>query len=505
MTTSTDCVDFPALTGRQEPHAHSEFDGYDDLGEKAIRLARKVGRRSMPWQVRTLFAILRTGLDGLWTHADVVLIVPRQNGKTLIMVLRIMFGLFVLHERIVYTAQRWKTAEDAYNRLWGIIRVRPSLLKRVVRHTLSQGNGYIELTSGGKVLFCTRSADAGRGLDEVDLIIYDEAYNLTEAETSALNPTQLASRNPQTIYTSSPVNADIHPNGHVLAGLRKQGHAFAPGLLFLEWLAPADMARGLESTWQYANPSYGVIQNAAKVRKLMRTATTAAGRKSFDVEVLGRGDYPVAAEDIPALIAPAIWSAMTNRTPTLVGSIALSADMTPDRKLLAIAAAQWTAEGRIHIEIGYYGPPTPQIVGYFRTLVARYDPCCLVIDRQSPAMSFVDDLLNEGIEATTTTTAEYAAGCGGFYDDSLAEQLGHTGDPDLAEEINGATKRILPGGGWAWDRLGANPIAMVVAGTGARWGLVKFGTRTRPKQQLAVERRAVSARSETADLATASF
>jgi phage terminase large subunit-like protein len=204
MTISTAYSDWPSLTGRQEPHAISEFDGSGELGEKALTLAGRVGRRSMPWQVRLLFAILRVEPGGLWTHSDVVIICPRQNGKTLIVMLRILFGLFVLNERIIYTAQRWKTAEDVYKRLWTIIRIRRSLLRRVTRHTLSQGNGEIELVSGGKVLFCTRSADAGRGFDEVDLIVYDEAYNLTEADTSALNPTQMASRNPQTIYTSTP-------------------------------------------------------------------------------------------------------------------------------------------------------------------------------------------------------------------------------------------------------------------------------------------------------------
>ena len=506
--TSPVCEEFPTLTGRQEPHFISEFDGDDTAGNKAVNLAGRVGRRSFPWQIRSLIAILRLTFDGMWTHADVVLIVPRQNGKTLIIVLRVLYGLFVLNERVVYTAQRWKSAEDAHNRLWEIIRRRRSLLGRVVRHTSAQGNAYIELESGGKVLFCTRSADAGRGLDEVDLIVYDEAYNLTEAETAALNPTQLASRNPQTIYASSPVNKDEHPNGYVLAGLRRQGLAYAEALLFIEYMAPEDMPRDAEETWKYANPSYGVIQTAVKVRKLLRTATTAAGRKGFDVEILGRGDYPVPLEELPPLISDEKWSATTNPAAVLVGPRAMSVDMTPDRAIVSITVAQWTTDERIHIDLGYNGPHGPKTVPRIVGAVGRIDPCVLVIDTQSPAASLKGPLEAAGLEVVLTSTAQMAQATGDFYDKAMAEELNTTGDPVIAEAIRGAVKRDLPGGGWAWDRAKAtNDISPVVSGTLSGWGLVNYGANTAPVQSI-VHPRSTSTRQlrgETADLAVVGF
>ena len=47
----------------------------------------------------------------------------------------------------------------------------------------------IDLANGARVVFTTRSANAGRGLERTDLIIYDEAYDLTEADMAALSPT----------------------------------------------------------------------------------------------------------------------------------------------------------------------------------------------------------------------------------------------------------------------------------------------------------------------------
>jgi hypothetical protein len=95
----------------------------------------------------------------------------------------------------------------------------------------------------------------------------------------------LASRNPQTIYLSSAVNQEIHVNGRVLASIRHRAlEAIRAGkrhigLYFAEHAAPPppddiDDAerRGIREdpeTWRLANPSYGVIQTEAKVRKLL--------------------------------------------------------------------------------------------------------------------------------------------------------------------------------------------------------------------------------------------
>ncbi|WP_378735505.1 hypothetical protein [Nocardia brasiliensis] len=481
MTTSPISDEFPTLTGRQEPHYSSEFDGSDVRGNSALKLAGRVGRRSFPWQVHSLLAILRTTPEGRWTHPDVVLIVPRQNGKTLIIVLRVLYGLFVRHERIVYTAQRWKTAEDAYKRLWAIIRVRKSLLSRVARRTLSQGIGEIELSTGGRILFCTRSADAGRGLDVVDLVVYDEAYNLTEAETSALNPTQLAADDPQTIYTSSPVNKDLHPNGSVLAGLRKQGYARSIGLYFAEWLAPGDMPRDAEATWRYANPSYGVIQTAAKVLKLLRTATTAAGRKAFDVEILGRGDYPDEEADRPALLPDGTWARMGEAGVTVRGPIAIAVDMTPDLTTCAIGAATWTEADKVRVELGWHGPST-DLVARVVDLVDRWDPCAVVINSSSPAVGVIADKLRAvGIEPELTTSTQMADAVVGFVDDALAERLSHAGDSRLEEIESVQTKQLGNGGRMVLD-YAAGDVTRAQVVMLARWGLLAYGVELRPAQ-----------------------
>ncbi|MEU6582826.1 hypothetical protein [Nocardia sp. NPDC046763] len=504
---------FPTLTGRQAPHHLSVGDGDDLHGFKAITLAdRATVQPVMPWQCGNLRGILRKTLDGSWTHPDVVLICPRQNGKSEILLFRCLYGLFKLGEKILYTVQRWDTGIEIHSRLVAMINSRPWLRRHLAaKPTLSQGRGKIVLKSGAQIITSTRSADVGRGITKLDLLIYDEAYNLDASASAAVDFAQMAAEDPQTIYTSSAVNAEMHSKGFVLSDMRAAGLRGDEGLYFAEYMAPEEMPHDAIATWKYGNPSYGVIQTAAKMRKMVRKATTKAGITAFGVEALGRGVWPVRAEDLPALIPAETWSPMGEVAVQLVGPIALSFDMTPDRKTLSISAAQWTTDERVHLEIGYHGPATQQAVPYIVSVITRMDPCALVVDRASPAASLVPALLAAGIDAEVTGLLEIAQATGDFYDKALAGLLHHTGDPVLAEAVEGAIKRDLTGGGWAWDRKGQNDISPVVAATLAMWGLVTFGAQTAPVQQLV--HRAASAtavprhqfRGETSGLAAVGF
>jgi hypothetical protein len=222
----------------------------------------------------------------------------------------------------VFSTQQWKTARKLAIRFQAMIKARPDLKRRLAcQPTLSQGQSIVTTTDGAELIFCTRSGDTGKGLDKVDLVIYDEAYNLTEAEMTGPTLAQMAAKNPQTIYTSSAVFNKIHPNGQVLAGIRRNGHRKAKGLYFAEYMAPEPPAGISElnvdgcvrilAVARLANPSYGVIQTDAKVAKaILDFCGTADGRRSFEVDVLGWGDWPVDADVLVSEIPAQKWTDM---------------------------------------------------------------------------------------------------------------------------------------------------------------------------------------------------
>jgi len=214
----------PRLTGRQEPADESWWPGDENDGDRAAQLAARVGVPAFPWQWIALRKILSRRPDGLWTHPDCLTLTTRQSGKSQVLLLRILFGLFVLNERIVFSAQRWVTSEAIYKRLKAIIESRPSLQRRLAKDpSSSSSRAVIELKSGASVAIGVRSGDLGRGMDAVDLVVFDEAYSLTEAEVAALTGAQLSSPNAQTIYASTPAVWEKHADCKVLSDLRRLG------------------------------------------------------------------------------------------------------------------------------------------------------------------------------------------------------------------------------------------------------------------------------------------
>jgi len=484
-------AEWPKLEGRQTPNSLAYTPGSIELGLKAVELARRSASRirAMPWQSWSLERIMSKAADGTWTHPECCLIVPRQNGKSLILSIRVLYGLYKLGEKIVFSAQQWETAKALWKRTWNIVKTTPWMLKRVESRTCSQGRGTIVLASGAEVVFTTRSANAGRGLDKVDLEIYDEAYDLTEADMAALSPTKMNSDDPQTIYTSSAVNQEQHPNGQVLAAVRERGLAGEEGLFFAEWMAPTDQDRTLPDTWRWANPSFGVIQTVKKLAAELRKFSTEAGRKSFDVEYLGRGDWPSSViDEAPPVVKLATWADLYHGDPRFTGTTCLAVDMSTERdsrdRTCSIVAAAQTKTGA-HVQIGYHGSAdTRTVVAFLLACVEAGDPIAVVIDPKSTAQVLEQPLRAAGIEPEMMRVSDVMAATAGFLTAVDEGTVTHDDDERMAQALAVAKLReIGDGGGVAWARKSSGVICQVVAASNALWGLTEFKPKPKPPPQ----------------------
>lgn len=473
--------EWPRLTGRQEPTFESSFDGDESLGDAASKLAYRVGMRQMPFQWQTTRKILSRQPDGLWTHGDVCCLWCRQGAKTELALVRVIYGLFVLEERVIYSSQRWLTSARVFERLKQAIERRPSLWRRLAKDpTTSSSRATIELKSGASITLGVRSGDLGRGVDRIDLLVADESYNLTEPELGALAPTQLASPNPQTLYLSTPVDFETQPNCQVIAGIRRRGHAHEPGLYLAEWGAEEGMARDDPATWAYSIPSYGEIHTEAKVRSLLRKAVTPDGLRLFDADIIGKGNYPPDESETGSVISAEVWASMASTAPELVGPIAIAVDRSQDRKTWSICAAQRTEEGKIHLDVGPYQhfSTTAEVVNKLTDIVCEWDPHSVTIDSRSAAAVIAPLLLDVGVEVEMTNTTQLVLAAGSFLDAIEAGTLSHSDQQTLNDGVVSAVKRDLAGG-FAWDR--APGVTYLVAASLAHWALIS-ATTTAPKQ-----------------------
>jgi hypothetical protein len=411
------------------------------------------------------------------------------------MVARILFGLFYLGETIVYSAQRGQTADAVFGRIIEIVEARPSLFGRVIEKTGGkQGRGDLKVRSrNGKVahLRCgVRSTDLGRGLDQIDLVVFDEAYNLTEAEVSALTGAQIASPNAQTIYTSTAPVASAHAFCLIFAGVRARGVKAATGgfddpeLLFYEFAGPDPPPDELERAaarldrelWRLASPSHGVISKDRDIdanRSVL--CISAAGTALWEADYLGWGEWPQTDETRePVIPIEEVWLPLTNRHPELTGQRVLAVSRSQDGARWYFTGGQRTLAGRVGLETGYADKAhIGQAAAFLLTVIETLDPAAVVIEGHDPGVDIVPAMTRLGIEMHKTSLPEFAVASAGFIDGAFAGDIEHGDQKIIRDALEVAEMRELPRGDRVFDTR-ESPIAPLVGYILAHWATLNF-------------------------------
>lgn len=479
----------PRLVGNPAPAWEWHCGGDYFHGDRLGRFAHAAGHPLFGWQWDCERKILATRGDGLWAHPDVALIITRQQGKTEIIVWRILYGLFYLGEKIVYSAQRWKTVEDVYDRIAALIEEHPSLKRRLKSVQGCAGgmskagdHGEVHLTNGASLDMGPRTRAVGRGQTKIDLAIFDEAYDIKELNTPDLTGAQNASDNPQSIFISTAAVAELHPNCRVLAGMRRNGLRHEPDLYAAEWRAPDGLPRDDPATWVLAQPSHGVTVRAREVGRELRRARTQSLRKIFDADYLGWGEWPLDDEDAQPVITRDGWDALTDYGPALVGDICIAVERTRDSQWWAIAAGQRTAAGRVHVEVGYWRRANiGQVAAALLELIELWNPAAVVIDGHSKAMPLVPVMVGQGIDITVVTTPKLATYSRGFIDGVESGDVTHCGQKILGDAVDCASTRELPRGDIVWDEFESGlAVAPLQAITLVHGAVLDYATESGP-------------------------
>ena len=162
-----------ARKGRQTPTQSHILPYRRSLGPKAAALYKDSGRRAQDWQKSLLKDMMAcTQGKGLWIHTKFGFSVPRRNGKNEVLLIREMYGLVELGEHILHTAHRTTTTHSAWERLYDRLGKLEGV--GIVSSYRAYGKEHIELSTGGKIEFRTRTSKGGLG-EGFDLLVIDKA------------------------------------------------------------------------------------------------------------------------------------------------------------------------------------------------------------------------------------------------------------------------------------------------------------------------------------------
>jgi phage terminase large subunit-like protein len=249
----------PALVGEQVPRIRSVPPAVSSAGDEAIELAHRAGLHLYPWQQLVLRDALGETAAGRWAAFEVALVVPRQGGKGSVLEALELAALFLPDPDgppplILHSAHEFKTSAEHFRRVRDLVEGTPFLRRQVRIVRTAAGAESIELESGARLRFVTRTGGSGRGFS-ADLVVIDEAFNLTAESMAAVLPTLSARPNPQIWYTSSAGML----SSEQLARIRARGLAGGdPSLAFFEWSAEDGSDLDDREAWAQANPSLGL-------------------------------------------------------------------------------------------------------------------------------------------------------------------------------------------------------------------------------------------------------
>lgn len=245
--------------GRQTPTTSLVLPYTKTLGEQAIDVYNKTGRTAREWQEILIYDIMAVDGEGLWTHSTFGYSVPRRNGKTEDVIMRILWG--ITHgEKILYTAHMISTAHS----VWETVTYLLDQAKIEYRSIKAKGQEDIRLLGDDgspskmdhMVNFRTRTNNGGLG-EGYDVLIIDEAQEYTIDQESSLKYVISASKNPQVIMLGTPPTAVSH--GTVFQKLREKvltGKSKNTG--WGEWSVEKMHATDDKDAWYETNPSLGL-------------------------------------------------------------------------------------------------------------------------------------------------------------------------------------------------------------------------------------------------------
>lgn len=437
------------------------------------------------------------GIFGVDEHGksvafETAVIACRQNIKTGLFKQCVLGWLFATNVRlIVWSAHEFATSSEAFRDIDELIASDKSFRRKIKSVITGNGKESIELVSGARLIFKTRTKGGGRGLTGSKVIL-DEGFALQPMHMGALLPTMSTQPDPQVLYGSS---AGLAESG-VLRGVRDRGRAGGdPSLAYFEWCAP-DPAEVCElgelcphtlntegcgcddpANWAKANPALGRRIEVSFIAKERR----ALPPEEFGRERMGWWDEPV---ERTAPLTVDKWNERVDLESEMLDPVAFGFDVSPGHKSAAISVTGDREDGKGHGETIEHENGTHWVVKRLVELAQKWNPCAVVLDPAGPAGAFVKELNKRGFvdepregqwKLVLTGAREYAQACGSLVKDVNDDLFKHRGQRSLNQAVEGLRIRPLADA-YAWSRKDSTvDISPLVALTMARIGFATHG------------------------------
>lgn len=494
------------LLGHTEPRIFTpplrELTPETTLGFDVIEFARNDLNITLhPYQEWLYVHALELLPSGEFRFDTIVVLIARQNGKTMWWKILILYVMYVLGMKLVLsTAQDLDTAEETWEAVVAMVQgvddddqpLFPELAEQVEKIVLTNGKKSLNLKSGERYKAKAASRRAGRGLSG-DLIGLDELREQQSWDSwSAITHTTMARARSLIIGLSNAGDA----TSVVLRYLRKAGHATLgdpdgvnaaddpssmledvdevdeieeSGLGIFEWSAVPGASIRDRKAWAQANPSMN-HPNGVGERKIL--AATKEPEWVFRTEVLCQWSDGSLEGPFPT----GTWESGWDSSSPIVGRVKCCVDVSANSDRAHIAFSGLRADGGLHVEL-VASRPGYDWVGPW--LLERLDIIDAVgaVEKGAPVSPLLGGWELAGIPVERRSADEVRAGTQRFYAKVREGAKALTHHPSPLLDVAAATALTRPSGDglWVWNRnkspIDPSPL-IAVDGAVSMWGLL---------------------------------
>jgi phage terminase large subunit-like protein len=458
----------------------------------------------MPWQQHVADVSLELDPDTgeLW-YEEVVITVPRQSGKTTLLIALMVWRCVMFARRlgvpqtVTYLAQARQSARKKLEREF-IPLLRKATGLREVPHSRARPVKDTEfkpsMNNGSEhVLFGTQSylqieavGESSSHGDVLDMPVIDEAFvhgdDLVEQAVDAATVTR---RSPQTCVISTAGNGKSRFLWRkVLAGRGACERGEHGRTAYFEWSVPDGERWDDPTVWPRYLPALGhtitLARLLARLEKALRNPDE-VDEDGYEPGVAGfRRGYLNQWVETPDLtgaefvseIPGEVWMApnLVDSSSEIVGATVVGVGVAKDGLSASVVVAGRRADGLPHVETLERASGVWWIERYVRAAVEDHGALFVAWDNGGPARTIAPDLIRAAggkDRARPLNGREWSGACEAFKVAVSEGRVRHLGDVLLLDAVTGASRRVT-GDGWVWDMSAArSDVTPLTAATAA--------------------------------------
>lgn len=463
MTSSaTSC----APSGYAPPSRHFSLPRAGDCKEAVAKIAKKARLSLHEWQDDVISDMSAYDESGAFVHKRVGLSIPRQVGKSHLVIAWVIF-LVLAGYTVLWTDHNYSTTCEMLGRFKDVFGTKPNdgsrgiswFNKQLVRVNNKTAQEAFFFKSGGSLHFSTRTKSAALGYS-FDVVVYDEAQELTDEHVQAITPTTSSGsmQNAQFVYAGTPRRmgspADVFEN------MRNEfsEDACPTDACWWEWSVsdPFDLDDDelLMCNLEMVNPSLGKSANVSSIVSGIRQMTQMSALQEYF------GYWLPLAGVLATVFKREEWDALRVDSPMTDGQRSYGIKFSSDGLHVALCIAVYKPGHPVFVDGVFYRRIRGKswLVEWLSSRAGNAG--WIAIDGKSGAQDLFDKLADAGVmpgERHIMSTGDMIAACSNLESAISEKTIAHVGQESLEASVCGCVKRTIGNaGGWG---LGSSELA----------------------------------------------